>query len=224
MNAEHSSERGNAILEFALVAALFLVPMLAGSYSIGMSLVKMLQVQQVARDANILVVRGLDLSQSDNQSLVVKTASGLGMNVSGTNNPSSSGLGVVILTTVRLVSGTDCAAQGYVASGTEADGKTPAYPTCPNFLQYVITQRIVFGNSAKLTSVTGNPGDTLASNGTLTPAQYVADTDDRAQGFPGLVTLSEGANGYIAESAFDISAMNVFSTPQMGVIYARSVS
>jgi Flp pilus assembly protein TadG len=223
MNRKHSSERGNSILEFALVASLFLVPMLAGSYTMGMALVKMLQVGQVARDANILVVRGIDLSQSDNQSLVVKTASGLGMNVAGSNTPSTSGLGVVILTTIRLVSGTDCAAQGYAASGTLADGE-PNYPTCPNFLKYVFTQRIVIGNSAKLTSVTGNPGDTLASNGTLSAAQYVTDTVDQAQGFPGLVTLTEGTNAYIAESAFDISAMNVFATPQMGIIYARNIS
>ena len=213
MNRKHSSERGNSILEFALVSSLFLIPMMFGAYTIGMDLVKSLQVSQVCRDTNILVVRGIDLSQSDNQSLVVKTASGLGLNTTGTNTPNPNGLGVVILTTVRLVSGTDCVAQGQ-----------PANSTCPNYEQYVITQRIVIGNSAKLTSVTGNPGDTLASNGTLTPAQYVLDTVDRASGFPGLVTLTDGTNAYIAEAAFDISAINVFSSPQMGVIYARNIS
>jgi Flp pilus assembly protein TadG len=238
MNRDHSSERGNAILEFALVASLFLVPMLAGSYSIGMALVKMLQVNQVCRDTNILVVRGIDLSQSDNQSIVVKTASGLGMNVSGTNTPNTTGLGVIILSTVHRVNGADCAGQGYTSSGTNSDG-TPNYPSCPNFLYYVFTQRIVIGNSAKLTSALGSPTDPLANNGTLTPAQYVVDSGDRATGFPsqtvltapanpysagGLVFLPQGGTAYISEAGFDISAINVFAINQMGVIYAINVS
>jgi len=238
MKRNHSSEKGNAILEFALVASLFLVPMLAGSYSLGMALVKSLQVDQVCRDTNILVVRGIDMSQSDNQSLAVKTAAGLGMNVAGTNTPSSTGLGVLILSTVHRVDGADCAGQGYASNGTLSDG-TPNYPTCPNFLYYVFTQRLIIGNSNKLTSQIGSPGDTLASNGTLTAAQYVVDSVDRATGFPsnslldaptnpysagGLVFLPQGGTAYVCEAAFDISAMNVFSDPRMGTIYAINVS
>ncbi len=237
MNRKNPSEKGNSILEFALVGGLFLVPMLAGSYSLGETLIKSMQAQQVCRDANILVVRNIDLSRSDNQSLVVKTAAGLGMNISGTNTPDPNGLGIIILSTVHRVSGNDCAAQNYTSSGTISDG-SPNYPTCPNFLNYVFTRRINIGNTAKLTSVMGNPGDTLASDGTLTPAQYVVDTGDRATGFPptsalaptdtgatsGLVFLSQGTDAYICEGAFDISAMNVFSTPRMGVIYVRHIS
>jgi Flp pilus assembly protein TadG len=213
MKRTNSRERGNSILEFAIVASLFLVPMLAGSYELGMCLVKMLQVGQVARDANILVVRGIDMSQSDNQSLIVKTAQGLGMNLSGTNNPDPNGLGVVILTTVHKVSGNDCLAEGQKADSS-----------CPNYEQYVITRRITFGNSAKLTSVTGNPSDTLASNGTLTQAQWVMDTGDRASGFPGLVTLVDGTDAYVAEDAFDISSIQVFASPRLSIIYSRHIS
>ena len=241
MNRKHSSERGNSIVEFALVAGVLLVPMRAGSYSLGMSLVKALQVGQVCRDANILVVRNIDLSRSDNQSLVVRTASGLGMNISGTNTPDPNGLGVLILSTVHRVSGNDCAAQNYAASGTIADG-TPNYPSCPNFLYYVFTRRVVIGNSAKLTggSVMGNPVDTVGIDGTanLDPSQYVVHTGDRASGFPpisalsptdtgatsGVVFMPAGTDAYICEAAFDISALNIFSTPQMGIIYARNVS
>jgi Flp pilus assembly protein TadG len=212
MNGNHSSERGNSILEFALVASFFLVPMLAGSYSIGMSLVKSLEVGQVCRDANIMVVRGVDLSQSDNQAIVVSTASGLGMNIAGTNNPNPSGLGEVILTTVHLVSSNDCAALS-LATGA-----------CPNYNQYVFTRRIYIGNSTLTTSVTGNPADTPAANGTLTPTQYVKNTGDQATGFPALVALTSGTDAYISEAAFNISAINVFSIQQMGIIYARNIS
>ncbi|MGA2182188.1 MAG: hypothetical protein ABSH47_04105 [Bryobacteraceae bacterium] len=227
MNRKHSSEGGNAILEFALVGSLFLVPMLAGSYTLGMSLVKALQVGQVCRDANILVVRNIDLSRTDNQSLVVRTAAGLGMNLSGTNNPDPNGLGVLILSTVHRVSDNDCLAQNQNADSS-----------CPNWHYYVFTRRITIGNTAKLTSVMGNPGDTLASDDTLTPTQYVMDTGNRANGFPpisalnptdagatnGIVFLPQGTDAYICEAAFDISAMNIFSTPKMGIIYARHVS
>jgi Flp pilus assembly protein TadG len=229
MNRKHSSERGNSILEFALVASLFLVPMLIGSYTLGMTLVKSQQVQQVCRDANILVVRGIDMSQSDNQSLVVKTAAGLGMNTAGTNNPSSTGLGVLILSTVYRVSDNDCIALG-----------KPANSSCTNWHYYVFTRRIVIGNSAKMPngSVTGAPTDTLASDGTLTPTQYVLDSGDRANGFPpitallptdagatsGLVFLPAYANAYICEAGFDVSAINVFQVPGLGIIYARHIS
>jgi hypothetical protein len=212
--------------------------MLAGSYELGMSLIKSLQVNQVCRDTNILAVRGIDMSQSDNQSLAVKIASGLGMNTAGTNSPSSTGLGALILSTVHRVSGTDCAAQGYTKNGTLSDG-SDNYPTCPNFMYYVFTQRIVIGNSNQLTSQIGSPGDTLASNGTLTPAQYVVDTVDRATGFPsntqvsaptnpynagGLVFLPQGGTAYVCEAAFDISGTQVFSIPKMKTVYAINVS
>jgi len=238
MNRKHASERGNSILEFALVSSLFLIPMMFGAYTIGMDLVKSLQVSQVCRDTNILVVRGIDMSRSDNQAMAVKTASGLGMNTAGTNTPSSTGEGVLILSTVHRVDGADCAGQGYSSSGTNSDG-TPNYPTCPNFLYYVFTQRIVIGNSTLLTSPLGSPSDTLASNGTLTPAQYVVDTGDRASGFPsntlltapsnpysagGLVFLPQGGTAYVCEAAFNISAYNVFNDSRMGTIYARNVS
>ena len=240
MKRTHLPERGNSILEFALVGSLFLVPMLAGSYSLGMSLVKSLQVGQVVRDANILAVRGVNLSQSNNQSIVVRTASGLGMNVSGTNTADANGLGVLVLSTVHRVSGSDCAGLGYTSSGTLSDG-SPNYPTCPNFMYYVFRTRIVIGNVSKLpnsSSALGTPSDTLASDGTLTPAQYVVNTGDRATGFPsnsavlptdanalnGLVFLTAGNDAYVCEGAFDISAMNVFTVPRMGTIYARHVS
>lgn len=239
MKQKHASERGNSILEFALVTSLFLVPMLAGAYSLGMSCVKSLQVMQVCRDANILVVRNIDLSQSNNQSLVVRTAAGLGMNIAGSNNPDPNGLGVLILSTVRRVSGNDCAGQNYQPSGTLSDGSAN-YPTCPNFMNYVITRRITIGNSAKLTSAIGNPADTVGLDGTpsLDPSQYVINTGDRATGFPaptvllasdplaqgGVVFVPPDHEAYICEGAFDISAMNVFSTPRMSIIYARHVS
>src|SRR5579872_6541167 len=85
---------GNAILEFAIVMG-FVVPMFAGAFTIGMAVTKGIQVSNVARDAVVLMVRaitdpnsGLDLSQTQNQRIIVRAAKGLGMNSDAQYEPS----------------------------------------------------------------------------------------------------------------------------------------
>src|SRR5579864_6717670 len=92
---------GNTILEFAIVMC-FLVPMFAGAFTIGMAVTKGIQVSNVARDALVLMVRaitdpnaGLDLSQTQNQRIIVRAAQGLGMNANAQYDPSTTGNGVV---------------------------------------------------------------------------------------------------------------------------------
>ena len=109
------TDRGNTILEFALLVS-FLVPMLTGAFTIGMALTKSIQVSNVSRDAVILLVRatidpqsGLDLSQTQNQRIIVRTAKGLGMNLNAQNDPDPNGLGVVVLSKVVMVSDQECA-------------------------------------------------------------------------------------------------------------------
>ncbi len=66
-------QRGNTILEFALVCA-FLVPLFAATADTGMLLTKSIQVTSVSRDSVVLLLRattnpllGLDLSLANNQ-------------------------------------------------------------------------------------------------------------------------------------------------------------
>src|ERR1700676_4095302 len=84
---------GNTILEFALVMV-FLVPMFAGWFTIGMALAKDIQVSNVARAAAVLLVRaitdptaGWDLSQTRNQRIIVRAAAGLGMSANSQQDP-----------------------------------------------------------------------------------------------------------------------------------------
>src|SRR5579864_3163883 len=139
-------DRGNTILEFALVMC-FLVPMFAGAFTIGMAVTKGIQVSNVARDALVLMVRtitdprsGLDLSQTQNQRIIVRAANGLGMNANAQYDPRSSGLGVVILSKVILVGNAECSL-GIVP----APGGAPPWNAgnCPNFNNYVFAYRIV---------------------------------------------------------------------------------
>src|ERR1700751_935727 len=107
-------EGGNTILGFALVMC-FLVPMFNGAFTIGMAVTKGIQVSNVARNAVVLMVRaitdpnsGLDLSQTQNQRLIVRAAQGLCMNSDAQFDPSTTGLGVVILSKVVMVGANEC--------------------------------------------------------------------------------------------------------------------
>lgn len=106
---------GNTILEFAIVMV-FLLPMFAGAFTIGMALTKSIQVSNVARDAVVLLVRsttdpasGLDLSTTQNQQILVQAAQGLGLVLSPLN---SSGTAAVILSQVVMVGPNECSLGG----------------------------------------------------------------------------------------------------------------
>jgi len=216
---------GSVMVEFALCMA-FLAPILAGTFSTGASLAKAIQAGEVCRDANVLVVRGINLALSDNQQLVVRTAQGLSMNLTGSNSPDPNGKGVIILTRVYRVSGNDCLAQGLQATSS----------SCPNLDNYVITNRIIIGNSSLFTSVTGTPASPLDANGNIAASQYVVNTGDRASDFPsasimsagqatsGLLYLDPGGYTYVSEATFDISALNLFSILKTPILYARNLS
>ncbi len=220
-----TAEAGNAFVEFALCMA-FLAPLLAGTFSTGVSLVKAIQAGEVCRAANVLMVRGINLAQADNQQLVIKTAQGLGMNQSGTYMPNTSGKGVVILSRVYRVTGNDCLAQNVQATAS----------ACANLDYYVITNRTVIGNSSMFTSIIGNPATTPDSQGNIDPKDYTLNTGNRAADFPdpsimsssqatsGLLYLDPGSYTYVAETAVDISAMNLFSILKTPMLYARNLS
>ncbi len=218
-------EQGNAFVEFALCMA-FLTPLLAGAFSTGLSLVKSIQVGEVCRVANVLIVRGINLAQTDNQQLVVKAAQGLGMNQSGSYLPNSAGNGVVILTRVYRVDSNDCLAQNVTATSS----------ACPNLNYYVITNRTIIGNSGLFTSVTGTPATTPDSAGNIDPKDYTLNTGNRATDFPdptimsssgwstGLLYLDPGSYTLVSEAAVNISSLNLFSILQTPMLYARNLS
>ena len=97
-------ERGNAIIEFALVLS-FLVMLLMGTFSIGMTLTKSVQAGVVARDAGAMFMRFVDFSLTGNRDLLVRLANGMGMTPTGGN-------GVVILTQITKIGNAQCTAGG----------------------------------------------------------------------------------------------------------------
>src|ERR1700730_16592733 len=220
---------GNTILEFALVMC-FLVPMFTGAFTIGMAVTKGIQVSDVARDALVLMVRaitdpnsGLDLSQTQNKRIIVRAAQGLGMSANAQYDPSTTGLGVVILSKVIMVGAAECSL-GIVP----APGGAPPWNAgnCPNFNNYVFAYRIVIGNGTRWTSVLGNPGVAVQSDGTITASNIASNTADRVSNFTATsgITLTQGSYALFSEMYADINYLNFFSVLRNRTIYVRNVS
>jgi Flp pilus assembly protein TadG len=224
-----SKQGGNTILEFALVMV-FLVPMFAGSFTIGMALAKDIQVSNVARDAVVLMVRsvtdpesGLDLSQTQNQRIIVAAASGLGMNSDAQQDPSSTGNAVVILSKVVMVGPAECSV-GVVPA--PASPFTWSAGNCPNYGSYTFAYRVVIGNGTRWSSTLGNPGGTVQPNGTITSSDIATNTSDRVSNFPATVnmTLTSSTFALVSEMYADVSFLNFFSILGNPTLYARSIS
>jgi Flp pilus assembly protein TadG len=223
------AEAGNTILEFAIVMV-FLVPMFAGAFTIGMALTKAIQVSNVARDAVVLMVRsntnpnsGLDLSLTQNQRIIVRAAQGLGMASDAQDDPSSTGTGVVILSKVVMVGPAECA-----TGGMTAHSSAPFWDAgnCPNYGSYTFAYRVVIGNGTRWTSTIGNPGGTVQSDGTITAANIASNTSDQATTFNSVtgMTLGSGTFALMSEMYADVSFLNFFQVMRNPVIYARNIS
>ena len=69
--SRRNREAGNAIVEFALVA-IFLVSMLMGTFSIGMTLTRSVQAGVVSRDAGAMFMRYVDFTITANKNILVR--------------------------------------------------------------------------------------------------------------------------------------------------------
>jgi hypothetical protein len=208
--------KGSFLVEMALVSWL-LIYMLIGSFQMGMMLVRAIQAGEICSNGNVLEIRGIDLSQTQNQELLLRTAPSLGINQSGSWLPNSTGAGVVILSQVYNVGPLEC------SSGvTNFDGTTA---TCPNLGQNVIAMRITIGNTAQGSSVAGNPSSTPGTNGFLTANQICTVTGNvAAAGFSSIITLSEDQYTWVSEVYANSSAFNLFAWMQAPTIYMRNLS
>jgi hypothetical protein len=223
------NESGNTILEFGVVMAL-LVPMFAGSFTIGAAVARGIQVSNIARDAVVLLVRattdpgsGLDLSQTQNQRIIVRAAAGLGMNANAAMDPSSTGNGVVFLSKVVLVGDQECSVG---ITPTPAGAPPWNAGNCPNYGSYVFAYRVVIGNGTKWSSVLGKPGGTVKADGTISAVDVASDAADRIANFPGVtnLTLTPSTFALISEMYADISYLNFFNILTTPSLYARSTS
>jgi hypothetical protein len=189
-----SEEKGSALIEFVFCFGIFWVPLFLGMLTVGFNLIAAVQVTQICRDAAHMYSQGIDFSQTTYRTLLVNLAPGLGMATTG-------GKGEVILSSITYIDDTDCAANVPALTGT----------TCTNRNKYVVTRRIIVGNSGAgfPASNFGTPSSGIldssgnvksATNGTpyyLTDSSAQAGTFSTATG----ITLTSQHYAYTAETS-----------------------
>ena len=147
MRKPKPTERGGAMLEFALICPVW-VPLLLGTMWTGFAMIRELQVQQVARDAASIFCRGgtdfSDTASTDAPNeILTKMTQDIG-------SITSTGTGVLIFSTLTYVGNSVCTAAG----AAYHDSQTPPQHTaaCTNYGHFVFTQRYSVGHLADLAS------------------------------------------------------------------------
>ena len=162
------SQSGQEIIEFAMVGVLF-VPLLLGSFVVGMNLIRSNQANQVCRDLTDMYIHGADFSTYGMQQLAQRLAQGLNLQIGSSftgnsaANTSNSGNSLVTVTQIMYIGPTTGSSCTSVGAGN-----------CTNHDSFVYTQRIQFGNG------------TLASNSTVsmgTPSGATINTTGAVQNY-----------------------------------------
>lgn len=218
--------RGNMILEFAVVIWILLF-LLAGSFDVGMTLIRSLQASELVRNASLLQVDdavnpgdSVDLALASTQAVLLRTAPSLGLAMPTTYAPNPNGNGVVILSKILNVGPLTCSN----GVGSSFDGTTA---TCPNLGSYVIARRINIGNTSQGSSTFGNPSDTPNSEGNLTALQICMDTGNQiTTPLPSYISSAVGADQYtvVSELIVNTAGMSIFNILTSNYIYMRNFS
>jgi Flp pilus assembly protein TadG len=181
------SEKGNAYIEFVLVASFFFVPLILGMITIGIAVSRNFQVNQLTRDVGHMMAKGVDFSQQGNQNLVVNDlANGLSLQAnSGNVTGSNTGNGVLVLSVFEnLTSACGCANAGHV----------------------VVVSRIVIGNNTLYTSPFGSP-TSIGANGSV--PGYSNDTGAQADNVSSVIAIPSNGLAYMAEGDFAFKDLGV---------------
>lgn len=215
--------KGVAIVEFSF-CMLVMIPLLLGTIGFGIRLVQSMQTIQLARDAGRMYARGLDFSQPGNQTTLATLGSGIGLKTSNT------GTAVAIMSTVTYIDKGMCQSAG---KSLDAGGNPI---NCPNYLQWVFSQRLIVGNTSFRTSNMGSPlttgptGVTLDATGKISISDQVNKLGDVATFTSGnpfvatggaLTTLPSGQMLYVTEVASQGFVMPPFANG--GMMYAFNV-
>jgi len=188
--------RGSALVEGALVFTFIFVPMLLGLYTYGFNLVRMVQVNQVNRDAGHMFARSVDFTTDTvgqaNRAIIYKIAPRL-------QTSGASGTAVMILSLVQKLD-------------------TYANCSCSNHDQVVFVQQITLGNSGLKSSIFGTPA---ADQNTGNVSNYLNVSSAVARNVGTYITL-DGESAYISETYFSSSDLSIPGFPSPAGAYARA--
>ncbi len=169
------AQRGGALIEAALVSAFLYVPLLLGLVVVGLGTINRLQLDQLVRDVGIMHARGMDFANPTGYDLFVKLTQG-SVFVAGGDPPTYNG--TVVISTIRLVSDTDC-------------------NNCSNANHPVVTYRTVLGDPTAFSSQFGSPG-TINNDGRV--SDWRNDPGARASSILNFISgMQPGDEAYVAE-------------------------
>jgi hypothetical protein len=209
------ARRGVAVMEFTF-SLLFLIPLLLGIFIFGFKLIRSLEMTQVARDLGAMYLRGVDFRGAGAQQTAQTLAQGYNLTATGTS--------MVILSKVKLITATDCAAANAVA---------PVVPgsACLNLGKVVFVEQLKVGNPSNGSSAFGTPPVQAAGCTPLgpgTPCIYTVTIKDQgrtasAQTNSFAMVVKAGELAYVAEMVNlnpDFNIPGLSGGPQ---VYTRAI-
>jgi hypothetical protein len=225
---QRKRERGTEILEFGLIAILF-VPLLMGMFITGMNLVRSIGANQVARDLANMYIHGADFSTYGMQQLAQRLATGMNLQIgsswTGSQYDNSDNAGRALITVSQIM---------WVGSLTEPKCVAVGATNCINHDSFVFTQQVVFGNGTLVSEIPnrlGNPTATRTNAGIITSpvtaagAKLGTSAQTAMQNLwqlssSGRTPLQDGQVVYVVESYFQSPDLTIGSYPGRGV-FAR---
>ncbi len=185
-----SKQPGPNLIRHYAPGAIFLVPLSIGVLLVTSNASQNDHANKISQDVGAMYAQGMDFSQPSNRDIALNLAEGLQVDIRG-------GHGVLILSKIRMVQPSDCAAR--------APGQ------CANEGRAVVMQRYVLGNAALRSSSFGTPGGVDRTTGNV--RDWANDLTARADGFSG--NLKPGESTYVAECY-------LVSPEARGGVYSRS--
>jgi hypothetical protein len=228
--ARRRTQKGQAIMEFGLIM-ISLAMMFAGAFTVGAMLNKALQVSNVTRSAAVLMVTSVTNPKADlnlvlpqNQRILIREASGLGMASDAQYDPSPTGNGAIFLSKIILVGNNECAA-GITPIPSGVPPWTTA--TCPNYNTYVFAYYVAIGNNTRWASAYGTPPPAaIQSDGTASAANIASDTHLQVPNatVQASIILAPSQYALISETYADVGSVAVFGMYRPPVIYYRTIT
>lgn len=202
-------EAGSWIMEFAIVMV-FLVPMLVGSFSIGMSLQKSVQASILSRDVGSMFMRGVQFRDASSRKMITDRL-GRGMHITDVG-----GNGVVVLSEILGIGDAQCSAANLAPGGSGGP--------CPNNGFPVVIRRTTVGNESLLNTNFGNPPlSQIQIDGTVPSGIYLTDVNCRATIMQSLMDMGDGERAYVAEVYFKTPEVDLPGYRTNTGVYQRNI-
>ena len=154
---QNKSRRGSVMIEFVLVSSFFWVPLIVLMVTVGLRVIRSMEVIELVNDVSQMFARGVDFSTAGNQALLTGTiAQAVGLQGNGANMVTGGGTGnvAIVLSQYFYVNTSDPSCMG-----------------CANAGNVVLERRIIVGNQSLI-----GTGGSIPSVGSIPTANLNTTT------------------------------------------------